>query len=141
MYGCHDWADAYVDRKAQILTASELRFELVNLMGWRIEITRSYKITHSFDLKNTKGVPIYTMLFATDNDAGNAIMSSIYRKAAERQPAMRAEAVAAKLAQKEEELGIGGLFAPMPKMVPANAKIEYVHAPPRLPYRRSTQAS
>lgn len=141
MYGCHDWAEAYEDRREGILTPRELRFELVNLMRWRLENTLGYKITHSFEMLNTKGVPIYTMLFATDNDAGNSIMSSIYRKAAQRQPEMRAQAVAAKLARKEEEEGLGGLFPPLPRIVPADAKLDYVHTPPRPPYRRRAQAS
>lgn len=141
MYGCSDWVDAYNDRKVGALSAPDLRSELVNLMRWRLERTLGYKITHSFEMHNTRGRAIYTMIFATDNDAGNAIMSSIYRKAAQRQPEMRAEAVAAKQARKEEEDGVVGLFAPLPRAVPASARVDYIHTPPRPPYRRSAEAS
>ena len=141
MFGSQAWTAIYDDRKAEYLSGADFRSEMVNLMRWRLENNLGYKNTHSFEMLNTRGVSLYTMLFATDNDAGNRIMSWIYRKAARRQPEMRAQAVAARQARKEEKEGCGGLFAPPPRVVPADARIEYVHTPPRPPYRRRARAS
>jgi three-Cys-motif partner protein len=136
MYGCSDWVVPYEDRLTGLLTPAQLRSEWVNLMRWRLENVLGYGTTHAFQMRNTQGLPIYQMLFATDNDTGNKIMSSIYKKAAGQQPEMRAQAVAAKQAKKEAEDGYGGLFPPLPKAVTPDAKCEYTHFPPHVPYER-----
>lgn len=136
MYGCQDWSDAYQDKQAGLLTPAQLRSEWVNLMRWRLENTLGYATTHAFQMRNTKGLPLYQMLFATDNETGNKIMSSVYKKAAKQQPEMRAQAVAAKQAKKETKSGYGGLFPPLPKAVSPDGKYEYVHEPPHPPYQR-----
>ncbi len=92
LFGSEGWRPIYELRKAGKLTASEAREEYVNLMRWRIENELGYRYTHAFEIKNTSGVPIYHMIFATDNDAGTQIMASIYDKAAQLQPEMRQEA-------------------------------------------------
>ncbi len=58
-------------------------------MRWRLERDLGYRWTHPLELRNTRGVPLYHMLFATDNEAGTRIMD---RSAAARIPAMREEA-------------------------------------------------
>jgi three-Cys-motif partner protein len=136
MYGCGDWSEPYLDKQAGLLTPAHLRSEWVNLMRWRLENVLGYGTTHAFQMRNTRGIPIYQMLFATDNDTGNKIMSAIYRKAARQQPEMRAQAVAAMQAKREKEDGYGGLFDPLPKTVAADARYEYVHFPPHPPYAR-----
>lgn len=135
MYGSHDWFDAYADRRAGALSAGDLRAELSNLMRWRLEQVLGYGTTHSFEMRNTTGQAIYTMIFATDNDAGNKIMSHIYRRAAGRQPQMLAQARAKKEQEREEAAGIIGLFEPLPRCAPRGTQVGYEHQPPTAPYR------
>ena len=40
-----------------------------------------YKVTRHFEMKNIQGAPLYNMIFASDNDAGEKIMKHIYGKA------------------------------------------------------------
>jgi len=133
MYGSEVWRDAYTARRRGALTGTDLRDELLNLMRWRIEKMLGYRVTHSFGMKNTRGGPVYNMVFATDHDAGERIMNHIYGTAAQAQPHMRAEAVAKLEAQKEERSGAMGLFAPLPRTV--RDRELYEHQPPVPPYR------
>ncbi|MDQ1710804.1 MAG: hypothetical protein QOE45_254 [Frankiaceae bacterium] len=133
MYGTQDWREAYEGRVGGLLSGGELRDELANLMRWRIENDLGYSVTHSFEMRNTRGTPLYSMIFATDHDAGNKIMRHIYGRAAERQPQMRAEAVARAKAAREAREGKLALFEPLVPQVKATDL--YVHIPPNEPYR------
>ncbi|HEY5877564.1 MAG TPA: three-Cys-motif partner protein TcmP [Nakamurella sp.] len=135
LYGTRDWAPIYSARTDDVLEPAELRRELVNLMRWRLERVLGYGSTHSFEMKNTNGSPIYTMIFATDNAAGDRIMSFIYDKAAKQRPKMQAEAAALMRERREEKAGILGLFPAPPKLVEPDKL--YQHEPPVLPYGMS----
>lgn len=132
MYGTDCWRLAYEDRRRDVLTAAELRAELLNLMRWRLEKVLGYNVTHSFEMKNTKGVPLYNMVFATDNSTGEKIMKHVYGKAAEKRPLMQAEAAARVQEEKEQEIGAPGLFPPMPRAIKPDQL--YSHQPPTPPY-------
>lgn len=132
MFGTDLWRDAHQACQSGQLAPGELRDELLNLMRWRIEKVLGYSTTHSFAMKNTRGQELYEMIFATTHDAGERIMSHIYREAAKDQPRMQAEAVAKLAADREEESGIIGLFPPLPKTT-SRAPV-YKHEQPRLPY-------
>jgi three-Cys-motif partner protein len=112
MYGTPVWRAIHDARQDGRLTAADMRYELVNLMRWRLERLLRYTITHTVEMKNTRGVPLYEMIFATDNAAGNRIISHIYGLAAERQPRMREEALSKLRALQEEERGELTLFPP-----------------------------
>ena len=60
MYGTEEWRDAYLGRLWHLLTGAELRDELLNLMRWRLEKVLGYRVTHSFEMKNTRGSPSTT---------------------------------------------------------------------------------
>jgi len=132
MYGTPAWQHIHDARQAGRLGPADTRYELVNLMRWRLEWALRYKITHTFEMKNTHGGPLYEMIFATDNAAGNRIMSHIYGLAAERQPRMREDALAKVQAVREEKRGDLTLFPPLPRAVKAAAL--YQHRPPEPPY-------
>jgi hypothetical protein len=117
MYGSQEWLDAYEARRRGLLSPGELRDELLNLMRWRLENVLGYKVTHHFEMKNTHGSPLYNMIFATDNDAGEKIMKHIYGKAASQRPIMQREAAARREAEREAESNAPGLFDPIPKAV------------------------
>jgi three-Cys-motif partner protein len=137
MFGTQQWQEAYEDKKAGLLGPADLRAEFSNLMRWRLETVLGYAQTHSFEMRNTTGQAIYTMIFATDNDAGNRIMSHIYKQAAERQPQMLAEARARKSRDKEEAAGVMGLFDPPAVTAVLTSKDKYAHQAPRQPYQRN----
>jgi three-Cys-motif partner protein len=92
LFGSEAWRPIYEARRRGEINAAEAREEYVNLMRWRLENELGYRFTHAFEVKNTNGVPLYHMIFATDNDAGTKIMSAVYDKAALSQPQMRQEA-------------------------------------------------
>jgi three-Cys-motif partner protein len=133
MYGSQEWLDAYEARRRGLLSPGELRDELLNLMRWRLENVLGYKVTHHFEMKNTHGSPLYNMIFATDNDAGEKIMKHIYGKAASQRPIMQREAAARREAEREAESNAPGLFDPIPKAV--KSEVLYSHRPPNPPYR------
>ena len=112
MYGTEEWRDAYLAPAMALLTGAELRDELLNLMRWRLEKVLGYHVTHSFEMKNTRGAPVYNMVFATDHPAGERIMNHIYGKAAQVRPQMQAEAAAKLQEAKEEESGAPGCSHP-----------------------------
>ena len=92
LFGTNCWRSIYDLRIADRIDAAEAREEYVNLMRWRLQRELGYRFTHPFEVKNTKGVSLYHMIFATDNDAGTSIMEHIYNKAAQNMPEMRKEA-------------------------------------------------
>jgi three-Cys-motif partner protein len=92
LYGTDAWRAIYDQRVAGALGAHEAREEYVNLMRWRLSRDLGYAKTHPFELKNTRGNTIYHMVFATDNEVGDKIMSGLYAKAARLAPAMQREA-------------------------------------------------
>ena len=61
-------------------------------MRWRLTDDLGYAKTHPFELKNTRGGSVYHMIFATDNEAGERIMTDLYAKAAKLVPAMQQQA-------------------------------------------------
>jgi three-Cys-motif partner protein len=132
MYGTPVWRAIHDARQDGRLTAADMRYELVNLMRWRLERLLGYTITHTVEMKNTRGVPLYEMIFATDNAAGNRIMSHIYGLASERQPGMREEALSKLRVLQEAERGEFTLFPPPARTVKPGAL--YQHQPPEPPY-------
>lgn len=72
---------------------ADAREEFVNLFRWQLESDLLYRWTHTLEIKNMRGQPLYHMIFATDNEAGNKIMADLYNDAANRLPAMRRDAI------------------------------------------------
>lgn len=125
MYGSEEWIDIIQARRSNLLSPADVRTELINLMRYRLEWVLGYKTTHTFTMKNTHGNDLYTMIFATDHDAGDRIMRSIYGKALGRHEQMRQDAHARQKYKRAEELnradGVAGLF---------DISIDQVHAKP-----------
>jgi three-Cys-motif partner protein len=92
LFGTDSWRAIYERRLNGRSSGAEAREEYVNLMRWRLERDLGYRWTHPLQLRNTRGVPLYHMIFATDNEAGTRIMEHVYRSAAARIPAMQQEA-------------------------------------------------
>ena len=67
-----------------------------------------YRWTHSLEIKNEHGNPLYHMIFATDNEADTEIMEFLHRQALADIPEMRREAIDQRRGQQVLDLD-GGL--------------------------------
>jgi three-Cys-motif partner protein len=134
MLGDTRWRLALEARRGARIGPAVFREELTNWMRWRLEHVLGYANTHVFELRNTFGRPVYSMVFATDNAAGNTIMSDLYWKAAERHPRMREEALAAWRAKREAERPQGTLFDPPPSLPTIDPDELYRPDPPHVPF-------
>jgi three-Cys-motif partner protein len=141
LFGTPDWRPILQARRAGVLDAERTRDELTNLMRWRLERSLGYAFTHSLRLTNVQGVPLYDMIFATDHPAGDKIMRSVYRTAAERFPTMRREARARRRDRHEQTLGSQGLFTheELVSDAPLGPDEIYQHTPPATPYGQQVQ--
>ena len=92
MFGDPHWHAIWLAKLAGDVGPAEARSECVNLMRWRLENALGYTWTHQLEVRNTGGVPIYHMIFATDSRPGHDIMSHLYNQAAAEFPAMAEEA-------------------------------------------------
>ncbi len=104
MFGTDTWVRIYEARLSRGLTPSEARGEYVNLMRWRLENVLGYRWTHTFEVRTERDKPIYHMIFATDNEAGNDIMTYLYNRAAREFPKMRLEVIDRKKGYTEQRL-------------------------------------
>lgn len=105
-------------------------------MRWRIENVLGYRWTHPLDIPNERGVPIYTMVFATDHPAGTKIMTALYRHAAKDFPVMRKQAQQIRARKAREAKGIVPLFDSFGDEIPDPASLplgDYDYEPPWIP--------
>jgi three-Cys-motif partner protein len=93
MYGTDEWFHIYRARLDGRLTPAEARTEYVNLMRWRPQAVLGYTWTHTLEVHNEPGRPIYHLIFATDHDAGDRIMRHLYSRALNKCPNMRRQAI------------------------------------------------
>ncbi len=119
LFGTDAWRPIHQMRAANELSPEESRNEFVNLMRRRLEVELGYARTHSLHLKTERGVPLYHMIFATDNEAGDRIMSSVYTAAAQTIPEMAREA---RERRPGAQLSLG---------LPSEETVSYVYEPPR----------
>lgn len=116
LFGTEAWRHIYDLRKGGEIDGAESRERYVELMRWRLEVDLGYTWTHALEFRNTRNGPIYHMIFATDNPAGNRIMQHLYGKTLAEMPFKRSAAVDGKRGQ---------LVMPLELEVPA-VKYEYV---------------
>lgn len=93
LFGNERWAAIQALRFDDDITPTEAREEFLNLFRWQLERDLGYRSTHALEIKNLRGQPLYHMVFATDNEAGDRIMSDLYNRAARELPAMRQEVI------------------------------------------------
>ncbi len=135
MFGTEDWGHIYKARRDKRLDPPDARTEYVNLMQWNIEKQLRYKWTHILQVFNEQNSPLYHLIFATDNEAGNRIMAHLYKRALEEFPRMREEAKElGKIRDKEKE-GQGALFDAREVGEVESAEIAYAPEPPRDPHQ------
>lgn len=100
LFGTEQWRVIHDLRRRDEITGGEARDEYVNLMRWRLEEVLGYRHTYSLELLNARGVSMYHLVFATDNEAGNRIMSHLYGEAARRFPQMQQQAADRRRAER-----------------------------------------
>jgi three-Cys-motif partner protein len=115
LYGSGTWRKILAARDTESITAPEFRAEMVNLLRWQLETELNYKHTVRIPMRMKNKTDLYDMVFATDHEAGLKIMSHLYKKAAEREPMMRDEAIAAASGSFQESLFGGDDFRSVPK--------------------------
>ncbi len=120
MFGTDEWFAIYQARLDGKLDPGAARAEYVNLMRWRVLNLLGYRWAHSFDVSNTRR-SIYSMIFATDHQAGDNIMSHLYGQAATEFPQMRQAAI-------DRKKGVLRLFDLVEEAT-------YQYEPPTEPYR------
>jgi len=132
LYGSEEWLGIHQRRKKGLLSPDETRAEYVNLMRWRLERVLGYRKTLPLALCNVSGHPVYTMIFATDHQAGRSIMEDVYGHADVHEiPALRSQALALRERKRQEAKGLQRLFDVEP-VVDSAAKFDLVEpwAPP-----------
>ena len=112
MFGTTDWFRIYEARLAGHISPSEARSHYLNLMRWRIVESLCYKWAHFIEVKNEQNSPIYYLIFATDHEAGDRIMRSLFAKAAALFPRMREEARTLRHEREMAERGQYSMFDP-----------------------------
>ena len=110
LYGTDDWQRIQDARRAGGISPDEYRDEMVNLLRWRLENDFGYAITERIPMHMPTGMPIYDMVFATDHEVGQTIMTHLYRTAARREPNMVAEIERVRRQRRIEEHGQAALF-------------------------------
>jgi three-Cys-motif partner protein len=92
LFGSDAWERVHQARKAQQIDGQEARERYVNLYRWQLEQDLGYRRAHPIEVKNNHGRPIYHLIFASDSDAGDRIMSHLYGDALTQWPQMREQA-------------------------------------------------
>lgn len=80
-FGDESWRPIYDQRRSGLITGKKARAEFINLYRWKLESQLGYRHTFALEIRNDRGVPIYAMVFATDNEAGKKIMLHLYDRA------------------------------------------------------------
>jgi three-Cys-motif partner protein len=89
VYGSERWTSVQALRTGNDISPAQARDEFVNLYRWQLHYQLSYRWVHALEIRTLHDRPLYHMVFATDNDAGNRIMAHLYNTAAARWPVMR----------------------------------------------------
>jgi three-Cys-motif partner protein len=92
LFGSDAWKRIYQARKAQQIEGQEARERYVNLYRWQLEQDLGYRRAHPIVVKDNRDRPIYHLIFATDSDPGDKIMSHLYGEALTSWPQMREQA-------------------------------------------------
>jgi three-Cys-motif partner protein len=138
LFGTDDWIAIHQRRQSGEFDPETTRAEFINLLRWRLENVLGYATTHALTLGNVSGIPVYTMIFATDAKPGDKIMSDIYRHASVHEiPSLRARALAAREARRLEARGTPTLFDPPPPMIESTT---YEHTSPWAPPEKQDQS-
>lgn len=138
LYGRDDWVAIHQRRRSGEFSPEQTRLEFVNLLRWRLTNDLRYRTTHALTLGNVNNQPVYTMVFATDTDAGDSIMRDVYNHAKVHEiPEMRSHALGVRATKREQGKGVNRLFDLGGPPVPSE---RYLYVPPWSPPKRLEEA-
>lgn len=106
-FGDESWRPIYELRRTDQITGRRARAEYINLYRRKLEEELGYRHTFALEIRNDRGVPIYAMVFATDNAAGKRIMYDLYNKASLAGPRRRELLKAQAEGVQQMQLGLG----------------------------------
>jgi hypothetical protein len=129
LYGTTDWRRILLARESNEVDADGFRTEMVNLFRWRLQTGLGYKQTVRIPMNMANGTAIYDMVFATDHPVGEKIMTSVYHRAAEREPDLMAESLASVRTRREDQGGVLSLFELTPALVVNGGSSKWEHTP------------
>jgi three-Cys-motif partner protein len=92
LFGSDAWTRIYQARRTQQIDGQEARERYVNLYRWQLEHDLGYRRAHPIEVTNNQNRPIYHLIFATDSEPGDRIMSHLYGDALTTWPQMREQA-------------------------------------------------
>ncbi len=142
MFGDPQWHAIWRAKLDGEIEPSVAREEYVNLMRWRLERDLGYLWTHQLEIRNTRDLPLYHMIFATDSKPGHDIMTHLYDQAAAEFPAMAQQARSLRERAAREAQGVFDLFSTLeapeyppsvPRAASAGRQRLYIHEPPDAP--------
>ena len=110
LFGTSAWHLIYDRRVNGKLTPPEARDLYVDLFRSRLQRSLGYQRTLTIEMGNVKGIPVYTMVFASDSDAGVRIMSHVYGQALQQSAEYRAEVISRRDRLQREQKGALNLF-------------------------------
>lgn len=129
MFGTAEWNEIWQARLRGALEPGRAKHELINLMRWRLQHELGYSTTLPLQIVSHGGKPLYTLIFATDHDAGDKIMRSVFSGAQSDLDAMVARhRTRTKLRKRDTDLDMEGLFDVGDEHIPV-AAIDRVHYP------------
>jgi three-Cys-motif partner protein len=106
LFGSQEWRAIYGDQRASITTGEPSWIHYVNLYRRRLA-GLGYAHTSAIEVRNTKGVVLYHMVFATSSEPGKRIMNAVMEKTREVLPRLLEE----ERGRRREHPGRPSLFA------------------------------
>lgn len=106
-FGDESWRPIYALRSADEISGRQARAEYINLYRRKLEQELGYQHTFALEVRNDQGVPIYAMVFATDNEAGKKIMLHLYDQASLDGPRRRTLLKAHREGAQQMQLSLG----------------------------------
>lgn len=104
-FGNEYWKIIAEERSRDDISVEESRYYLVKLFRYQLEKILKYKTTMALPFKSDTGTKKYTLVFATDHEAGKNIMEWVFGNAAE---ALFEDRISAQLKlEQEKRLGRG----------------------------------
>lgn len=110
LFGNEDWRLIADKRKKNEISAPESRFYYVELFRYQLENTLGYKTTMALPFKSTTGTQQYSLVFATDHDAGKKIMKWVLGNTADTLFDDRVTSALKEASDKRVKRGIPSLF-------------------------------
>lgn len=109
-YGNDDWKEIAKLREKRIISAEESRYCYSELFRYQLENSLKYGTTMALPVKSEANTPVYTLVFATDHEAGRKIMRWVLEDTSEDLFEERVRLQLTKLRSERERLDTQKMF-------------------------------